>query len=74
MRNAPNIFQRTIDDIPFTVQWQFLLVYLDDVVVFSRPPEEHIPHVQRMLTLFSDVIVSHKLKKWKFFMDTIDYF
>lgn len=44
LQNALSTFQRTIDVILFTVRRQFALVYLDDIMVFSKAPEEHITH------------------------------
>ena len=32
------------------VKWQICLVYLDDVIVFSRSPEEHLQHLDEVLT------------------------
>jgi len=38
--NAAATFQRAMDMILDHVKWQICLVYLDDVIVFSRSPEE----------------------------------
>ena len=37
--NAPATFQRAMDMILAVVKWQICLVYLDDVIFFSRFPE-----------------------------------
>lgn len=42
IRNAPGIFQRTIDVALFAVQWKFALVYVDNIVIISNPSMEHI--------------------------------
>lgn len=73
LRNAPKTFRRTMVIILSTVKWQIALVYLDDIVVFSRTPEKHIYHVQHVLTLLNNARATLKLKKCKFFTDTIDY-
>lgn len=36
LKNAPETFQRDIDIILSKVRWQFALVYLDDVIIFSK--------------------------------------
>lgn len=41
--------------------------------MFSGAPEEHIDHVRHVLTLLNNAGVTLKLKKFTFFMDTIDY-
>lgn len=45
--NAPSVFMRVmsdlLDDLPFVI------VCLDDILVFSRTPEKHVMHVQLVL-------------------------
>jgi len=48
--NAPATFQRAMDMILAGVMWQICLVYLDDVIVFSRSPEDHLHHLNEVLT------------------------
>lgn len=40
--NTPATFQRDIDVILSWFRWRTYLVYLDDVVIFSKNIEEHI--------------------------------
>ena len=35
LKNAPVTYQQVIDTILTTVRWQFTLLYLDDIIVFS---------------------------------------
>lgn len=51
LKNVPGTFLRAMDVILSSGKWQFALVYLDDMVLFSRIPDEHIDHVQQILTL-----------------------
>jgi len=48
--NAPATFQRAMDMILAGVKWQICFVYLDDVIVFSRSPEEHLQQLAEVLT------------------------
>jgi len=48
--NAPATFQKAMDMIREGVKLQICLVYLDDVIVFSRSPEEHLQHLDEDLT------------------------
>lgn len=61
-RKASGTVQRVMDFILFLVQWQFAMVNLDDILIFSKPLEEHIYHVQQVLTLLSNEGVSLTLK------------
>ena len=42
--NAPATFQRAMDIILSEVRWESVIVYLDDVIIFSRSFEEHVRH------------------------------
>ena len=46
--NAFATFQRAMDMILAGVTWQICLVYLDDVIVFSGSPEEHLKHLNEV--------------------------
>ena len=73
LRNAPATFQRAPDIILSGVRWQSCLIYLDDVIVFSRTTEDHLRHVDEILTLPRNAGVTLKLKKCAFFQPRVDY-
>ena len=73
LRNAPATFQRALDMILSGVRWQTCLVYLDDVIVFSRNVQEHLSHVNEILTLLRNAGVTLKLKKCDFFRNKVNY-
>jgi Reverse transcriptase (RNA-dependent DNA polymerase) len=50
-----------------------LLVYLDDVIVFSSSRQAHLEYVHEALTLLGNSGLSLKLTKCHFFSDTVDY-
>lgn len=61
-----------MDVILSTVHWQFALVYLAAIEIFSKSPEAYIKHVRHVLTLLHDTGDTNKLKNWEFF-NTIYY-
>jgi len=73
LRNAPSTFQRVIDIILSTVKWQYALVYLDDVIIYSRSAEEHMTHVATVLRMLMEAGVTLKLRKCSLFADKVDY-
>ena len=71
--NAPATFQRAIDMILAGVKWQYALVYLDDIIVFSRTAEEHISHLDKVFTLLSEAGVTLKPSKCHLFSNEVEY-
>ncbi|GLT32336.1 hypothetical protein SLA2020_070100 [Shorea laevis] len=61
LKNAPSIFQRKMDQI-FKKYSDFVLVYIDDILVFSKTETEHIKHLQVVFTEFlkNGLIISKK--------------
>ena len=54
LRNAPATFQRALDIILSSVKWQFCIVYIDDVIIFSKSVDEHLDHIDQVLTFLGD--------------------
>ena len=48
LKNSPTTFMRLMDDAlrPFTNA--FVVVYLDDILIFNRTLEEHMQHIQQV--------------------------
>ena len=73
LTNAPTTFMRLMDDVlrPFTKY--FVVVYLDDILIFNRLWEEHMQHIQQVLsTLWQDKIYAN-LEKCSFGMNKVQY-
>ena len=58
LTNAPATFQRVMNQIFKEHIGKIVLVYLDDILVMSRTPEEHEKHLRTVL----EVLRQHKLK------------
>ena len=54
--------QRALDIILSGVRWKMCLVYIDDIIVFSKNYEEHIVHLEHVLYLLKDAGIKLKLK------------
>ncbi len=55
--NAPSTFQAVMNSIFGDLIGRSVLVYLDDILVFSRSPDEHVVHLRQVL----DRLRQHKL-------------
>lgn len=51
----------------------FALVYLGDVIIFSRPIREHFTHVKSVFRLLQQAVVTLRLKKCYFFQTSVEY-
>jgi hypothetical protein len=49
LRNGPSVFQRVMNDILANYLWIFILVYIDDIVTFSKTFRDHLKHVDLVL-------------------------
>ena len=47
--NAPATFMRVMNDLFRPFIDEFVLVYLDDILVFSKNWNEHVCHVKKVL-------------------------
>jgi hypothetical protein len=50
LKNGPSIFQRIMQGVLAPYLWIFCLVYIDDIVVYSRSYEDHIDHLDKILS------------------------
>ncbi|AAB03327.1 aspartic protease/reverse transcriptase [Cassava vein mosaic virus] len=59
--NSPSIFQQFMDRI-FRPYYDFIIVYIDDILVFSKTIEEHKIHIAKFrdITLANGLIISKK--------------
>lgn len=73
LNNAVATYQRVMDVIRLTVKWQFVLLYLHDIMVFLNSPSKHVEDVCQVLYLSLHPGVTLKVKKCISFAHIIDY-
>jgi len=71
--NAPASFQRDFDIILSGLRWQKCLVYLNDVIVFSRTVNDHIRHLCEVLLLLGKAGHSLKPSKCHLLQQDVEY-
>jgi len=73
LTNAPATFQRLMNNILQPVIHKFALVYLDDVIIYSKTIDDHIEHIQRVLNLLREGGLKIKLSKCLFLQKSVKY-
>lgn len=68
---APETFQRTLDVLLSPFKWKSIIVYIEDVVIYSDTVEKHITHVDEILTVLRQAGVSLKLPKCELFSSKV---
>ena len=71
--NAPATFQRLMNQIFSEELDAFVLVYLDDILIFSNTLQEHIQHIRRTLERLREAKIYARLHKCEFFRTKVEY-
>ena len=71
LAQAPAYFQElmtgVLKDLPF------VMAYLDDIIIYSSTPEEHLEHIRTVFEKLCDAKLSMKLSKCHFFAKEMQY-
>lgn len=70
--NSGQIFQRAMNEIFREFVGKFVFVYVDDIVIFSKTPEEHAKHLEKVLKKLKDYNLQVKYKKCTFAAPSVD--
>ena len=71
--NAPMTFQRLMQNCLGELNLTYALIYLDDVIVFSRTEEEHLHQLRVVFGQFLEHGLKLKLSKCHFLQDEITF-
>ena len=73
LTGAPGSFQSYINDILRTYLDIFCVVYLDDILIYSDTPKEHVQHVCLILKALQEHGLYVKLEKCEFHVQEINF-
>ncbi|RVX06329.1 Transposon Tf2-2 polyprotein [Vitis vinifera] len=73
LTNAPAAFMDLMNRVFKPYLDQFVVVFIDDILVYSRSREEHEGHLSIVLQTFRDKQLYAKLKKCEFWLDRISF-
>lgn len=71
--NAPATFQRAMDQLLAGLKWNSCLVYIDDIVIFSKTFAEHLQHLKQVFERIRKSRFHLKAEKCSFGKREINY-
>ena len=71
LAKAPAYFQELMTGV--LKDLLFAMAYLDDIIIYSSTPEEHLEHIRTVFKKLRDAKLSMKLSKCHFFAKEIQY-
>ena len=73
LTNAPATFQTLMNDIFRDLLDTCVIVYLDDILIYSKNEEEHEQHLRQVLIRLNEHQLYAKLSKGTFLTRSIEY-
>ena len=73
LTNAPATFQKFINDILRPFLDQFCTAFLDNILIYSDPLEEHRVHVRRVLEVLKGAGLTLKPEKCEFHKSSVKF-
>ena len=71
LAQAPAYFQELMTGI--LKDFNFAIAYLDDIIIFSKTPQEHLSHIRKVFKKLRSAKLSMDMSKCNFFSNEIQY-
>ena len=73
LTNAPATFQHFMNEIFKKERFNFVAVYLDDILIYSKTEEEHYKHIEQVLDVLKKNNLFLRFEKCSFFKREVKY-
>jgi hypothetical protein len=74
LSNAPIVFMFLMNGVFREYLDKFVIVFLDDILIYSKSQEEHEHHLRMVLQVLREHQLYAKLRKCSFYQNQIHYF
>ena len=73
LTNAPTTFQHLMENCLGDLHLNWCIIYLDDIIIYSKTPEEHVERLEAVFKKLSKAGLKLKPSKCEFFKSEITY-
>ena len=73
LTNAPAVFSQTMQQVFADMIGRFVLVYLDDILIYSKTPAEHEKHLEMVLARLQQHELYAQLRKCHFALPEVEF-
>lgn len=73
LKNAPATFQAIMNDIFQSFLWKFVLVFFDDILIYSPEMTIHLNHLEQVFKVLQQHQLAAKLSKCCFGQTKVEY-
>jgi hypothetical protein len=74
LTNAPAFFMYLMNSVFMPELDKFVVVFIDDILIYSKNEEEHAQHIRTVLTRLREHKLYAKFSKCEFWLDRVQFF
>ena len=71
--NAPGTFERLMETVLRGMQWERAVLYLDDIIIFSKDISQHLERLEEVLQRLKNANLTLKPSKCHFFKKQVEF-
>ena len=73
LTNAPMAFQQFMNNIFFDLLDVCVMIYLDNILIYSNNMSKHHQHIKKVLKYLCKASLYAKAEKYEFYFESVEY-